>query len=423
MAVRPGRRTAILGTVRDPPQIDVMPKTNHSAPLVPDTMWLGHGRHIGPSPEQDIRRNLIALQAAGVIDGFLDLSPSDAASSAVGGMPDPFDGQDGAFALDASARRVFEARWRVEDEVTVRAQLSTYDVAERRKRGETVTWVLTAEAERPWDQHWPSPATMFWPDSDLVAWDHDMVPGPRLRTTHRLPEDDKEMRRLLKDCARESWNIHVVIHEAMTPDEQGRRPLASFLPPSLRHRVVEHRAAPEQAQIVNWALKDLRVHVPRGGAVVLPTLPPDPAYDADRFVVRNLFLDSSEPTELIWRITAFAALPRALTAEAEQVVRLLRQRWHLLTPEEELARARGIVDQYAEALGAMTESRDLYRKEAERVRGELAAAGGATPAPQPPADPAARPDDSPTAPSARCWDASRARRGVRRGSDQLLTQR
>ncbi|GAA2617435.1 hypothetical protein [Streptomyces axinellae] len=375
-----------------------MPKTdNASSPITPETVWLGRGRHLGPTPEQDIRRNLIALRAAGVIDDFLDLDPSDAASTAVGGIPDPFDGQEDAPTLDASARRVFEARWRVADEadeVTVRAQLSTFEVAERRRRGEAVNWVLAAEAERPWELPWPSPATMFWPDSDLVEWDHDMVPGPRLRATHRLPEDDKEMRRLLKDCARESWNIHVVIHEAMTPDERGRRPMASFLPPSLRHRVVEHRASPEQAQIVNWALKDLRVQVPRGGAVVLPALPPDPSYDADRFTVRNLFLDSSEPTELIWRITAFAALPQALSAEAGQALRLLRERWHLLTPEEELIRARGLVQRYAEALDAMTESRDLYRKEAERARGELAAAGGAAPAGGPPADPAARPDSA-----------------------------
>ena len=375
-----------------------MPKSDHStSPITPETVWLGRGRHLGSTPEQDIRRNLIALRAAGVIDEFLDLGPSDAASSAVGGMADPFDDQEGAPTLDTSARRVFEARWRVAEEteeVTVRAQLSTYDVAERRKRGEAVIWVLAAEAERPWDPQWPSPATMFWPDSDLVEWDHDMVPGPRLRVTHRLPEDDKEMRRLLRDCARESWNIHVVIHEAMTPDERGRRPMASFLPPSLRHRVVEHRASPEQAQIVNWALKDLHVQVPRGGAVVLPALPPDPFYDADRFTVRHLFLDSSEPTELIWRITAFAALPQALTTEAEQALRFLRHRWHLLTPEEELVRARGLVQRYSEALSAMTESRDLYRKEAERTRGELAAAGGAAPAGQPPADPAARPDSA-----------------------------
>ncbi|WP_030874861.1 hypothetical protein [Streptomyces sp. NRRL S-1868] len=373
-----------------------MPKTNDSSPLapplVPETIWLGHGRHLGSSPEQDIRRNLIALKAAGVIDDFLDLDPADAASSAVGGVPDPFEDQDGAPTLAPSVRQVFEARWRVADEVTVRAQLSTYDVVERRRRGEAVTWVLAAEAEAPWDQEWPSPATMFWPDSDLVAWDHDMVPGPRLRATHRLPEDDKEMRRLLKDCARRSWNIHVVIHEAMTPAEQGRRPLASFLPPGLRHRVVEHRAAPEQAQIVNWALKDLHVNVPRGGAVVLPTLPADPAYEADRFTVRNLFLDSSEPTELLWRITAFAALPRTLTGEAERAVRFLRQRWHLLDREEELERARSLVGRYAEALDAMTASRDAYRQEAEHLRAELAAARSTDPAAPSPAVPPAPQD-------------------------------
>lgn len=372
-----------------------MPKTNDSASLVPDTMWLGHGRHPGPAPEQDVRRNLMALHAAGVLDGFLDLDPSEAVSSAVGGITDPSEGQEGAPALGGSARRLFEARWRVADEVTVRAQLTTYDAVERRKRGEAVTWVLAAEAECDWDQSWPSPATMFWPDSDLIEWDHDVVPGPRLRTTHRLPEDDKEMRRLLKECARDSWNIHVVIHEAMAPDERGRRPLATFLPPGLRHRVVEHRAAPEQSKIINWALKDLRVHVPRGGAAVLPKSPPDPDYEADRFAVRNLFLDGTEPTELIWRITAFAAVPRPLTPGAERAVRFLRQRWHLLTPEEELTRARGIVGRYAEALSAMTYSRDMYREEAEEARTALAAAGGEASGPQPPAGGAARPDGAP----------------------------
>ncbi|GAA2097591.1 hypothetical protein GCM10009801_68080 [Streptomyces albiaxialis] len=355
-----------------------MPKTSSSSPAVPDTMWLGHGRHLGPSPEQDVRRNLIALQAAGVIDGFLGLTPAEAASSAVGGLADPFDGEDGAPVLDPSCRQVFEARWRVDDEVTVRAQLATYEVAERRRHGEAVAWVLAAEAAgRPWDPRWPSPATMFWPDSDSTEWDHDVVTGPRLRLTHRLPEDDKEMRRLLKECSRQSWSIHVVIHEAMTPDARGRRPVTLFLPPGLRHRVVEHRASPEQSQIVNWALKDLRVSVPRGGAVVLPSTPAPPGYDADGFTVRNVFLDGTEPTELIGKITAYAALPRALSPEAEQAVHLLRNRWHLLTPDEELERARGLVGRYADALAATAAARDAYREEAEQARAALAAAGTA----------------------------------------------
>ena len=359
-----------------------MPKTRSSSPTVPDTLWLGHGRHLGPSPEQDVRRNLIALQAAGVIDGFLGLTPAEAVSSAVGGLADPFDGAEGSPTLDPSARQVHEARWRVDDGVTVRAQLTTYDSAERRKHGEAVPWVLAAEADRPWRPHWPSPATMFWPDSDSTEWDHDVVPGPRLRHTHRLPEDDKEMRRLLKECSRQSWSVHVVIHEAMTPDPRGRRPVTLFLPPSLRHRVVEHRASPEQSQIVNWALKDLRVSVPRGGAVVLPSTPAPDGYDAEAFSVRNVFLDGTEPTELIEKIIAYAALPHPPAPEAEHAADFLRRRWHLLTPDEELERARGLVGRYAEALAEMTSSRDAFRAEAEHARTALAAAG-TPPPPQP----------------------------------------
>ncbi|MEW2630816.1 hypothetical protein AB0903_03965 [Streptomyces sp. NPDC048389] len=360
-----------------------MPKTSTSLTTAPGTTWLGHGRHLGPSPEQDVRRNLIALKAAGVIDDFLDLDPSDT-FAADGGPAAAPTAREHAPVPDFSARRLFEARWRVHGDVTVRAQLRCYDLQGRPGDGEAAAWTLAAKAERMWDQRWPSPATMFWPDDDRTAWDHDPVAGLRLRTTNRLPSDDKEMRRLLKDCTRVSWNVHVVVHEAMTPDARGRRPLAHFLPPSLRHRVVEHRAAPEQFQIVNWAMKDLHVRVPRGGAVVLPTVPAGPGYDAEQFAVRSVFLDGSEPTELVEKVTAFADLPRALTAEAERVLDDLCHHWHLLTVEEELTHARELVARYAEALEAMTRSRDLYREAAELAQAALAEVTGSDSLPRPP---------------------------------------
>lgn len=377
-----------------------MPKTSTSLTTAPDTTWLGHGRHLGPSPEQDVRRNLIALKAAGVIDDFLDLDPagpsdptgpSTSSASGVGGLSPVLPAQGSA--PDSSARRLFEARWRVAGDVVVRAQLRCYDTQGQGRQGdgEAVAWTLAARAERRWDQQWPSPATMFWPDNNRVAWDHDPVAGLRLRTTNRLPADDKEMRHLLKDCARDSWNIHVVVHEAMTPDARGRRSLTSFLPPSLRHRVVEHRAAPDQFQIVNWAIKDLHVRVPRGGAVVLPSAPARPEYDAERFAVRSVFLDGSEPTELVEKVAAFAELPRTLTTEAEQALDSLRNRWHLLTVEEELAHARELVATYAEALEAMTRSRDLYREAAELAQAALAEVTGPDSLPRPSSpEPAAR---------------------------------
>ncbi|MET9361210.1 hypothetical protein ABZX93_09880 [Streptomyces sp. NPDC006632] len=348
-----------------------MAKNSSSSTTVPDTAWLGRGRHLGPEPELDVRRNLIALQAAGVLDDFLDLDPVEAARSTV------LHPLDESADPGPSARRVFEARWRVDDDVVVRAQLTTYDPESRRKDGEGVTWVLAAEAERAWDTHWLSPATMFWPDSDRVAWDHDTVPGLRLRTTNHLPKDDDELRHRLRDCTRQSWFIHVVVHEAMTPDAQGQQPMSTFLPPSLRHRVIEHRGTPEQAQIADFAMKrELNVRMPRGGAVVLPTAPPSPGYDADAFTVRTVFLDGSHPTELLDRIKEFAALPRPLPADAERALTRLRQGWHLLTPDEELVHAQGMVTKYAEALDAMTNSRDLYREAAEAAQAALAETSG-----------------------------------------------
>ncbi|MEU5899715.1 hypothetical protein [Streptomyces venezuelae] len=354
-----------------------MAKNSSSSTTVPDTAWLGRGRHLGPEPEQDVRRNLIALKAAGVLDAFLDLDPAEAARSTV------LHPRDESADPGPSARRIFEARWHVTDDVTVRAQLTTYDSDTRRKDGDGgVTWVLAAEAEQVWDAHWPSPATMFWPDSDQVPWDHDVPCDLRLRTTNHLPKDDDELRHLLRECTRRSWYIHVVVHEAMTPDAKGQQPVSTFLPPSLRHQVVEHRGTPEQAQIADFAMKrELSVRMPRGGAVVLPTAPPHPEYDAERFSVRTVFLDGSEPTELLDRVKEFAALPRPLSAEAEQALTRLRQGWHLLTPDEELAHAQDMVTKYAEALDAMTTSRDLYREAAEAAQAALAEVTGGDVAP------------------------------------------
>ncbi|MGW2017678.1 hypothetical protein [Streptomyces sp. NPDC001927] len=325
-----------------------------------------------------------------MIDDFLDLDPVEAARST-----DMFP-RDESADPGPSARRVFEARWRVSGDVTVRAQLTTYESDSRRSGNESeVAWVLAAEAERAWEASWPSPATVFWPDSDQVAWDHDIVPGGRLRTTNYLPKDDGELRRLLRDCARQSWFIHVVVHEAMTPDALGRRPVTAWLPPSLKHQVIEHRATPEQALIADFAMKrELGVGLPRGGAVVLPPVPQTGGYEAERFTVGNVFLDGTEPTGLLEKIVEFASLPRPLPADAEQALTRLHQGWHLLTPDEELVHARAMVTWYAEALKAMTASCDLYREAAESAHAALSEATSGNNAPRTPS-PGAEPGASP----------------------------
>ncbi|MEU7019383.1 hypothetical protein ABZ990_01815 [Streptomyces sp. NPDC046203] len=367
-----------------------MAKNTTASTTVPDTTWLGRGRHLGSEPERDVRRNLIALKAARVIDDFLDLDPVEAARST-----DLYP-RDESADPGPGARRVFEVRWHAADDVTVRAQLTTYDPEQRRTDRGGVTWVLAAEAERAWEADWISPATVFWPDSDQVEWDGETVPGVRLRAANRLPKDDDELRRRLRACARQSWFIHVVVHEAMTPDALGSRPVTAFLPPSLRHRVVEHRASPEQALIVDFALKkELGVGIPRGGAVVLPPAPKASGYDAERFTIRNVFLDGTEPTELLDKIKEFDALPWPRPAEAERALARLRQGWHLHTLDEELAHARTMVTTYATALRSMTESCDLYREAAQSALAALAEATGGNGAPRTASPVAAKEDASP----------------------------
>ncbi|MEW2451893.1 hypothetical protein AB0896_30730 [Streptomyces parvulus] len=342
-----------------------MPPSPSARPTTPPTLWASRGRHVGAAAEDTVRHTLERLKKDHVLDDFLE--PPDEV---------PADGLPG--------RRVFEARWRVPEAVTVRARL----ILEPASAGGQ-EWTLLAEAEEAWDPGWPSPATMFWPDDPDVTWDRDAATGLRLRGINALPDDDKAVRRLLKESGRSPWNIHVVVHEAMTTDHRGRAPLARRLPPALRHRVVEHRAAPQQLRVVNWALEDFGVQVPRGGAVVLPGTPAPAGYDADAFSVRTVFLDGSEPTGLIAAVTSFDALERPLPQDAVADLASLREEWRLLTLQEELERERRLVAMYAEALEAMTQSRDLYREAAERAAEALAGyreSAGAPAAPPPPAE-------------------------------------
>ncbi|WP_031487233.1 hypothetical protein, partial [Streptomyces bicolor] len=366
-----------------------MPSSPSARPTTPPSVWLARGRHPGPAAQDVLRLTLRQLKDSGDIDDFLEVPESEGAQE-----------------------WIFEARWRVAGSVTVRARLTV-----EHDSGSGQLWVLAAEAEAPWDPRWPSPAAMFWPREPDTPWDHDAVTGLRLRDINPLPPDDKDVRRVLRESVRDGWSIHVVVHEAMTTDERGRVPLAGMLPPGLRHRVVEHRAAPSQLRVVNWALRDVGVQVPRGGAVVLPGTPAPSDYDVDDFAVRSVFLDGSEPAELIHAVTRFAALPRPLPDGGEEALTALREDWRLLTLEEELERERKLVAMYAEALEAMTKSRDLYREAAEQAHAALAAYresadAVAEPRPQPPAGPSASPLQQLTRTFERFKGSARSRRAV-----------
>ncbi|WP_416968891.1 hypothetical protein [Streptomyces sp. 4F14] len=347
-----------------------MSSSSAARPSTPSTVWLTRGRHTGSAPGEVLRGHLQRLKETEEIVDFLEL------------------GEDAR----PEGRLVFEARWLVGEEVTVRARL---EVAEEADRDGTRPWALIAEAEEPWNRRWPSPATRFWSEEPWEIdgqWDHSQVAGLRFREATALPSDDKDLRRVLKSAMRDEWSIHVVVHEAMTPDARGRLPLTRFLTQGLRDRVVEHRAAPQQLRAVNWALKESRAELPRGGAVLLPHGDVDPA----DFAVRTVFLDGSEPSELVEAIVRFTTVPQHLPDEADALLTALREDWHVLTLREELDRERQLVAMYAEALDAMTKSRDLYREAAERAHEALEvfreSAGAVDSAPEPPP---ARPAQSP----------------------------
>lgn len=324
-----------------------MPTTSTVRATVPPTVWLTRGRHSGTGAEDELRDSLRGLKDSKHIDDYLELPPAG----------------------DEAGDLVFEARTRVAGGVVVRARLALSPPGDDGR-----DWTLVAEsAGALWDLDWPAPTGMFLPRDPDTDWDADPATGLRPGTIHPLPEDDKEVRRLLRNCARSGSRIHVVVHEAMTTDERGRVPLAHWLPPGLRPLVVEHRAAPHQLRVVNWALRESGVEVPRGGALVLPGRPAPEGYDAGTHSVRAVFLDGTEPAGLVAAVRAYAGLARPLPPEAEGALTALREDWHLLSPEEELARERALVAMYAEALEAMTKSRDLYREAAERAHEALAA--------------------------------------------------
>lgn len=325
-----------------------MSTSSSARPTIPSTVWSTRGRHTATSAADVVREHLRRLKDDQVIDDCKQV-PDDESPE---------------------GRSVFEARWRVPDAVTVRARLTLTDALEPGSDAGQ-EWTLVAEAERPWEQRWPSPAAVFWPWEHESDPDHETLTGLRLGDANPLPADESDMRRVLRGAQRDGWTIDVVVHEAMTPDAMGRRPLTRFLPPGLRHRVVEHRASPHQLRAVNYALRDSGVEVPRGGAVVLPGTPSPPDAHAADLAVRTVFLDGSEPTGLVDRVVRFAALPRPLPDGGQEALAALRDDWSLLTLEEELARERRLVAMYAEALEAMTKSRDLYREAAERAHEAL----------------------------------------------------
>lgn len=189
----------------------------------------------------------------------------------------------------------FDASWRTADGAVIRARLrlrtplaTPGSLAEGTNRG--VWWSLTALADQPWCEDWPSPLLQFFPDHDDVAWDKEASTGHLgLRhATRFLDEPLASLSRILDMMTACPWNIVVITHDRRPRKQVNDTPpcLVHLLPPSLMGRVVEVRVNAHQDQLVNEALEKHQVRLPRGGMVIVPSMPRSPDVLASEYRLR-----------------------------------------------------------------------------------------------------------------------------------------
>ncbi|MCS0635556.1 hypothetical protein NX801_07760 [Streptomyces sp. LP05-1] len=310
----------------------------------PDTVWHVRGACTAVRPAQTIEKWLARQTEKGEVETFTRVPPPD---------PD-------------SDRVVFEALWFPEARVHVRARLLllTGDRGEEMPAHRPHSWQLIAEATRPWDWSWPSPATMFWPETIDVGWDQVAArPWWRYRLCNPVPSID-EARLTLRLAVQAESDIHVfttVSEEGVRGLRQGEEPeppLMRYRAASLLGRVVEHRIAPHVLDVVN---QQLPTPIEPGDALIIPSRAHRAGLRPADLRIRGALNRPGRPPELMAALHRYAELPRPAGTAARAGIALLRESFTLdpeNTPEGRLAAA---VGQYVEA-----------RVELRDVRTELA---------------------------------------------------
>nr|WP_203224759.1 hypothetical protein [Streptomyces clavuligerus] len=117
---------------------------------LPDTIWWSAGRSALEQSDDAAGEHLAKLAGTGAIEEF-----------AVRDHP-----------AGRGPGRVFDALWRPEEGVSVRARMLLSAPAD----GPLWEWEIAAEASVPWNWSWSSPAFVFWAEEQKVAV--GSVPGP-----------------------------------------------------------------------------------------------------------------------------------------------------------------------------------------------------------------------------------------------------
>lgn len=298
----------------------------------PENIWHTEGCTSTAGLVYDIKTYMLQMQQVGQIQHYREFDPRD---------DDPGSG----------AWWGFDAGWCTDDGARVRARLNLMpDQMEVELLGatrETVSvnrtiplrmgWTVTAEADRPWQSEWFSPALAFFPARGDLNWDRDWLTGRLsmhcITAFSQISPD--QTRNLLEQLSLSTWYTTVITHDRRPITSEPLPGLFEMLPNSMVGRVLEIRAYGDQDQVFNELLAEHRVRLPWGGSVILPSSPRKEYWtsaDYDLKVPGGDFARLLQKTAL--HVMRYAAFPSHYQDRVRGAVEDLRASWEL--PEIEL---------------------------------------------------------------------------------------
>jgi hypothetical protein len=330
----------------------------------PETVWHSSGRVRESTSLQVIRQHLQNSVGFDTIERWREFTPEDESPW--------WWGFDSAWRTPDGDR--VKARLLLAPDTTFvkRMKLSRQDL-EAKNIDVELAWVLTAEADTPWDNNWRSPLGMF---GDRRTYDWASGRMPLMTYTGFTEMDTDHMREGFEELAECPWYITVITHDTRPLHEasEGDGCVASFVPPSLQGRVLEFRVFGDQDAIINadGVLPDSKLRLKMGGALILPTVPRQDGWSFADYAIRRPLGGDLEQLlkEAAETVARYGALQPHYCENARWAVEDLRRSWVL--PEIEEAPRRVLLEkqrseeQVVELQGALQK----LRGEAEQERRE-----------------------------------------------------
>ncbi|PPS89437.1 hypothetical protein [Streptomyces sp. MH60] len=256
----------------------------------PDTVWSTRGRSRVPNFIQSIQARTEDLRQQSRILQLREFDPDGA-----GACRDWWWGFDAAWRTDDGA--CIRARLQISPDKaeTVQAKATKKSLSQPGAAPVGMGWLLTAEADQPWQEQWPSPLEMFFDLAKNSLKDSffsmcDWASGQLTLTDSTLSSQDVPTRDTLAELTSYAPYITVLTHDWQHMDdirEESVPGVVKLLPPSLTGRVVETLLWGDQDQEVNAELGDLKVQVPWGGAVIVPNRPRPEGWPLTDCVIRR----------------------------------------------------------------------------------------------------------------------------------------